>query len=232
MSETTWLTPAAQAKLRDELAHLTTEGRRAIEQRISEARDHGDLRENAEYDTAKNDQGLMEARIRQIKHILENSEVREAEDSGRVEVGTIATVVDEDGDEMDYFIAAAENKLPGMILASPTSPVGSALLGAAPGVGLDFVLDVADVEDQGVEASSGPAAHEFTTAVARIVVIGAGGAGGIVEAGLVARSRRVIGGVGVAGGAGCGAPGIGSRIPSSRAAVAASDKTQGEAEGC
>ncbi len=133
MSETTWLTPAAHAKLRDELEHLTTDGRRAIEKRIAEARDHGDLRENAEYDTAKNDQGLMEARIRQIKHILENSEVREAEDSGRVEVGTIATVVDDDGDEMDYFIAAAENKIPGMILASPTSPVGSALLGAAPG---------------------------------------------------------------------------------------------------
>ena len=133
MSETTWLTPAAHAKLRDELEHLTTDGRRAIEKRIAEARDHGDLRENAEYDTAKNDQGLMEARIRQIKHILENSEVREAEDSGRVEVGTIATVVDEDGDEMDYFIASAENKVPGMILASPTSPVGSALLGAAPG---------------------------------------------------------------------------------------------------
>jgi transcription elongation factor GreA len=133
MTETTWLTPAAHAKLRDELEHLTTDGRRAIEQRISEARDHGDLRENAEYDTAKNDQGMMEARIRQIKHILENSEVREAEDSGKVEVGTIATVIDEDGDEMDYFIAAAENKIPGMILASPTSPVGGALLGAAPG---------------------------------------------------------------------------------------------------
>ena len=133
MSETTWLTPAAQSKLREELQYLTTDGRRAIEQRISEARDHGDLRENAEYDTAKNDQGMMEARIRQIKHILENSEVREAEDSGKVEVGTIATVVDEDGDEMDYFIASAENKIPGMILASPTSPVGSALLGAGPG---------------------------------------------------------------------------------------------------
>ena len=133
MSETTWLTPAAHAKLREELDYLTTDGRREIEQRISEARDHGDLRENAEYDTAKNDHGLMEARIRQNKHILTNSEVREAEDSGRVEVGTIATVVDDDGDEMDYFIAAAENKVPGMILASPTSPVGSALLGAAPG---------------------------------------------------------------------------------------------------
>ena len=50
-----------------------------------------------------------------------------------MEVGTIVTVVDDDGDEMDYFIASAENKVPGMILASPTSPVGSALLGAAPG---------------------------------------------------------------------------------------------------
>ena len=133
MSDTTWLTPAAHIKLVDELQHLTTDGRRAIEKRIAEARAHGDLRENAEYDTAKNDQGMMEARIRQVKHIIENSEVREAEDSGRVEVGTIATVVDEDGDEMDYFIASAENKIPGMILASPTSPVGSALLGASPG---------------------------------------------------------------------------------------------------
>jgi transcription elongation factor GreA len=138
MSDPTWLTPAAQSKLREELEHLTTDGRRAIEQRISEARDHGDLRENAEYDTAKNDQGMMEARIRQIKHILENSEVREAEDSGRVEVGTIATVVDSDGDEMDYFIASAENKIPGMILASPTSPVGSALLGASPGDAVSY----------------------------------------------------------------------------------------------
>jgi len=133
MSETTWLTPAAHTKLVEELEYLTTDGRRAIEKRISEARDHGDLRENAEYDTAKNDQGLMEARIRQLKHIIENCEVREAEDSGLVEVGTVVTVVDDDGDEMDYFIASAENKVPGMILASPTSPVGSALLGAAPG---------------------------------------------------------------------------------------------------
>lgn len=133
MSEPTWLTPAAHAKLVEEINYLTTEGRRAIETRIAEARDHGDLRENAEYDTAKNDQGLMEARIRQIKHILENSEVRVADDSGKVEIGTVVTVVDDDGDEMDYFIASAENKVPGMILASPTSPVGGALLGALPG---------------------------------------------------------------------------------------------------
>lgn len=129
----TWLTPAAHQKLVEELAQLTTAGRREIEDRIAEARDHGDLRENAEYDTAKNDQGLMEARIRQLKHILENSEISEVTDSGRVEVGTIATVVDDDGDEMEFFLAPAENKVGGMLLASPDSPLGAALLGAKPG---------------------------------------------------------------------------------------------------
>lgn len=130
----TWLTPAAHEKLVEEHKHLTTEGRRAIEKRISEARDHGDLRENAEYDTAKNDQGFMEARIRELEHILENSDVREVMDSGAVEVGTIATVVDDDGDELDFFVAPAENKVAaGMLLASPSSPLGSALLGARPG---------------------------------------------------------------------------------------------------
>ena len=130
----TWLTPVAHQKLADEYKHLTTEGRIAIVQRIAEARDHGDLRENAEYDTAKNDQGFMEARIRELKHILDNSEVREIESSGIVEVGMIATVIDEDGDELDFFVAPAENKVAaGMLLASPASPLGAALLGARPG---------------------------------------------------------------------------------------------------
>jgi transcription elongation factor GreA len=129
----TWLTPAAEQKLREEFESLTTDGRREIEQRISEARDHGDLRENAEYDTAKNDQGMMEARIRQIRHILENSEVRAVEDDGAVSVGTVVTVLGDDGDEMDFFVAPAENKVAGILLASPDSPLGGALLGKAPG---------------------------------------------------------------------------------------------------
>ena len=125
----TWLTPAAAEQLQSELDHLTTAGRREIEQRIAEARDHGDLRENAEYDTAKNDQGMMEARIRQITYILDNAEIRAVEDDGSVAVGTVVTVVDDDGDEMEFFVAPAENKVPGMLLASPDSPLGSALLG-------------------------------------------------------------------------------------------------------
>jgi len=131
--ETTFLTPAALQKIQDELENLKTEGRREIEERIAEARSHGDLRENADYDAAKNDQGLMEARIRKLEHVVSTAEVREVQDTGRVEVGSVVTVTDSDGDEMDYFVAPQENKIAGLLLASPTSPLGSALLGAGIG---------------------------------------------------------------------------------------------------
>ena len=129
----TLLTPAALLKLQDELEQLTTTGRDEVIARIAEARSHGDLKENSEYDTAKNDQGLMEARIRQLKHIVDNAEVLEVGDSDVVTIGCVATVIDDDGDELDFFIAASENKVPGLLLASPDSPLGAALLGAGPG---------------------------------------------------------------------------------------------------
>jgi len=132
-SEGTWLTPAALQKLIDEREQLTTVGRDAVVARIAEARAHGDLKENAEYDTAKNDQGLMEARIRQLNHLIENARIIDAVDDGAITVGTVATVIDDDGDEMEFFVAPAENKLPGMVLASPDSPLGAALMGATVG---------------------------------------------------------------------------------------------------
>jgi transcription elongation factor GreA len=125
----TFLTPAALEKLSDELEQLKTVGRREIEERIAEARSHGDLRENADYDAAKNDQGMMEARIRKLEHVINNAEVREVEDTGIVEIGCVVTVVDADGDEMEYFVASQENKVAGLTLASPESPLGAALLG-------------------------------------------------------------------------------------------------------
>lgn len=128
-----WLTPAAHDKLAAEYEHLTTTGRREIEERIAEARSHGDLRENAEYDVAKHDQGLMEARIRQLRHVLDTAEVREAEDTGTVTIGSVVTVIDDDGDELEFLVAPSENKVVGLLLASPESPLGAALLGAHPG---------------------------------------------------------------------------------------------------
>ncbi len=134
----TFLTPAAHARIQDELQQLKTEGRREIEERIAEARSHGDLRENADYDAAKNDQGLMEARIRKLEHLLNTAEVRQVEDTGQVEIGSVVTVVDSDGDELEYFVAPQENKVSGMLLASPTSPLGGALLGATVGDSIDY----------------------------------------------------------------------------------------------
>lgn len=150
--DTTWLTPIAHQKLVEEYEHLTTTGRVEITAKIAEARDHGDLRENAEYHAAKDEQGMQEARIRQIKHILDTAVIREAEDDGTVGIGTIATVLDEDGDEMEIFVANQENKMRGLVLASPESPLGSALLGKRPGdkvsyeaPGGTFTVEITDV---------------------------------------------------------------------------------------
>jgi transcription elongation factor GreA len=149
----TFLTPEAHAKLQEELYHLKIEGRAHIEERIAEARSHGDIRENADYDAAKNEQGLMEARIRQLEHLLATAVVGEAEHTDEVVVGSVVTVTDSDGDELRYFVAPAENRVPGFLLASPSSPLGRALLGAKPGddvtyqaPGGDFTVRVVSVE--------------------------------------------------------------------------------------
>lgn len=130
---TTWLSPAAAERLQQEYDHLTTVGRIEIADRIAEARSHGDIRENADYDAAKNEQGMMEARIRKIRHLLDTAEVREVDATDAVGVGSIVTVRDDTGDEVDFLVAPPENKVPGLLLASPSSPLGGALLGATVG---------------------------------------------------------------------------------------------------
>jgi transcription elongation factor GreA len=128
-----WLTPEAFAKLHAELEQLTTDGRAEMELRLAEARSHGDIRENADYDAAKNDQGIMEARIRQLANLVATAEVKEVGDTGKVDVGSLVTVVDQDGDELEYFVATPENKVAGFLLASPLGPLGKALLGHSAG---------------------------------------------------------------------------------------------------
>ena len=72
----------------------------------------------------------MEARIRQIRQILDHAEVKDAGVTDEAAVGSLVTVVDEDGDETEYLIATPENKTPGVFLASPSGPLGAALIGA------------------------------------------------------------------------------------------------------
>ncbi len=130
------MTAEGLQRLRDEHSQLTGPGRRAIEQRIKAARELGDLRENAEYDTAKNEQGLMEARIRQIEEILRRAEVMEAPSGGAtgqfVGLGTTVTV-DLDGEEETYTIVSPVEAKPREGRISNESPVGRALLGRRKG---------------------------------------------------------------------------------------------------
>jgi transcription elongation factor GreA len=80
----------------------------------------------------------MEARIRKLEHLINTAEVREVEDTGKVEVGSVVTVVDSDGDRLEYFVAPQENKVTGLLLASPESPLGSALLGRSVGDEVEY----------------------------------------------------------------------------------------------
>jgi len=129
-------------KLRDEYHHLTTVGRTEIARVIEAARLLGDLSENGDYHAAKDEQGKMEARIRQIDHVIRNHELVERDaHAGTVQHATIVRVVydgDAEDDAQDFFIGSIEEKPEGVLVASPTSPLGSALLGHVVGDEVEY----------------------------------------------------------------------------------------------
>jgi transcription elongation factor GreA len=131
------LTLEAYVRLRKELEELKTEGRLKVSERLLRAREHGDIRENADYDAAKNDQGLMEARIRDLEHMLKDPDIMEVADSDEVGPGILVTLrlLDEDeADEETYLLAlSAEERAPGVRTVTSNSPLGSALMGRRAG---------------------------------------------------------------------------------------------------
>jgi transcription elongation factor GreA len=137
------LTKEAYQRLKSELEELTGAGRDLIAERIKVAREHGDIRENAEYDAAKNEQGLMESRIRKLQQMLRDPEIVEAPTAAdAVSAGMIVTVrpLDEDDpDDESYLLAEhAEEKASGARTVTTSSPLGSALLGKAEGDGIVY----------------------------------------------------------------------------------------------
>ena len=120
-------------RLRAELDDLTNRGRIEIAQKIEAARALGDLSENGDYHAAKDAQGHMELRIRQIEALLRDvAVVDEVEDTGAVAVGSIVTI-DFAGDEEQYLVGNTEERREGYTTISPESPLGSALLGKVVG---------------------------------------------------------------------------------------------------
>ena len=128
----TILTYAGLKKLEDELENLKVVRRKEVAGKIKEAREQGDLSENAEYDAAKDEQRDIEARIEELDKILKNAEVvvEDEVDLDKISIGCIVTVYDMEFDEeMEFKIVGSTeaNSLQGKI--SNESPVGRALIG-------------------------------------------------------------------------------------------------------
>ena len=133
MTETTnqsYLTQAAHDRLKAELQELSGPGRTEIAKRIEAAREEGDLRENGGYHAAKEEQGKMEARIRQVTQLLENATVGEAPpDDGVVEPGMVVTV-EMFGDEETFLMGSREiGEHTDLTVYSEKSAMGSAING-------------------------------------------------------------------------------------------------------
>lgn len=128
---TTWLTPESYERLRAELAELEGPVRLEIAKRIEAAREEGDLKENGGYHAAKDEQGKVEARIRQLQELLRTAVVGEPpESSGVVEVGTVVTAKIA-GDETRFLLGSREiaDDASDIDVYPATSPLGQAILG-------------------------------------------------------------------------------------------------------
>jgi transcription elongation factor GreA len=130
---TVWLTQDAYDKLQAELESLKGPVRQEIIARISAARDEGDLKENGGYHAAREEQGKLEGRIRQLEDMLQRAEVGETPpNDGVVEPGMVVTYrfVGDDDDETETFLLGAREIEPeGLTVYSPQSPLGSAING-------------------------------------------------------------------------------------------------------
>ena len=129
------LTPEGLTNLKAELDHLSTTRRREVAARIKEAREFGDISENAEYDDAKNEQAMLEARIAQLEDKLRSATVINAADMSNdvVRVGSIVNVTDEAGKPNQYTIVGSAEAKPAEKKLSNESPVGKALMGRKAG---------------------------------------------------------------------------------------------------
>ena len=138
---TTQLSRAAFDRLQAEFFDLTTRGRIAVAQKIETARLMGDLSENGDYHAAKDEQGQMEGRIRQLEFIIETAEIIEGGDEGIVSAGSIVTIVyegDDDSMAERYLVGHMEEKTGDLDVMSPESPLGSALIGASAGTWVEY----------------------------------------------------------------------------------------------
>lgn len=135
------MTPQGHAQLKTELARLKSEERPRIIREIAQAREHGDIAENAEYHAAKERQGLIEARIKELENKIGRAEVIDASklSGDHVQFGATVTVVDEETDvESTYRLVGADEADVDEGRISISSPLGRALIGKSVGDSVEF----------------------------------------------------------------------------------------------
>lgn len=142
MSQVTYYTEEGLKKLKDELHEMKTVQRPAISQQIADARDKGDLSENAEYDAAKEAQGLLEAKIAKLENVVANARIIDDSDIDNSKVYILSTVTIKNvsnGMEMQYTLVAENEADLKAKKISVESPIGKGLLGKAVG-------EIADIQ--------------------------------------------------------------------------------------
>ena len=151
------LTEDAYARLKSELEYLEGEAREKIIRDIAIARAHGDLSENAEYHAAKDQQGLQEARVRQLRAMLENAEIIQSEDDGVVAPGKVVSIRHAGDDEVEtYFLGLREEKGGSDYdVLTPESPLGRALVGRSAGETVVAEVPAGRLEVEIVEVRAG-----------------------------------------------------------------------------
>jgi transcription elongation factor GreA len=137
----TWLTQEAADRLRAELTMLESSGRKEVTAKIEAARAEGDLKENGGYHAARDEQGKIEARIRQLKQMLENATIGAppASADGVVGAGMVVSAIVAD-DEMRFLLGSREIATDDLDVYSEKSPLGSAVLGAKIGDKVSYTL--------------------------------------------------------------------------------------------
>jgi transcription elongation factor GreA len=154
------LSRAAHDRLAAELEDLTTRGRIEVANKIETARLLGDLSENGDYHAAKDEQGHMEGRIRQLEYLLDQAVIVEAADDGSIGLGSIVKVLfegDPESEAQTYLIGHIEEQHPDYEVMSDKSPLGSALMSAKAGdevtyetpTGAELKVKVLNVETSG-----------------------------------------------------------------------------------
>ncbi len=130
----TKLSREAHDRLRAEFDDLYTRGRVDIARKIEAAREMGDLSENGDYHAAKEEQGRMDGRMKQIMLILDKAEVVDNVDTSEVSAGSVVEIRYEGDDDTEkYLVGSIEERRDGLDVVSAESPLGAALLGHKPG---------------------------------------------------------------------------------------------------